>query len=85
MINDPHYAEMDELEERVSEIAGMMQEIGGMASRCRAMGIDAADELLSARDALNLELEASREDLEELYKWQMAGEEADYRDMVLPI
>ena len=77
--------DLDELEERVSEVAEMLRDLGGMVQKCRALDIDAVDALMDAQDALKLELMAAQEDLEEAAKREKAREDADYRDMVLPI
>ena len=77
--------DLNELEERVSEMGEMLRDLGGMVQKCRALNIDAADALMDARDVLNREFQEAQEDLDEVAKREKAREEAEYRNMVLPI
>lgn len=63
--------DLDELEERVSEMGEMLRDLGGMVQKCRALNIDAVD-------ALNLEFKTYQEDLEEEVKFQQKADMREY-------
>lgn len=74
--------DLNELEGRVSEVAEMLRDFGGMVQKCRALDIDAVDALMDAQDALKLELNADQECLEEAVNAQQKADMREYYAMV---